>query len=128
MKIPKKINYKKRLWKVFSEYIRRRDKGCCFTCGTVKDWKEMDAGHYIPAGQSPPPLYFSEKNVNCQCTSCNRFKHGNLSVYTRSLMDKFGTGIIDELFELKRHKVKWNAWTYQVKIDEYKKKLEEIGN
>ena len=125
-KLPKKINYKKRLWKVFSEYTRRRDKGHCFTCNTVKEWKQMDAGHFIPKGQSPPPLYFSEKNVHCQCTACNRYKHGNLHEYARRLVFIYGADILDELNGLKQKKVKWNNWTYQVKIDEYKKKIEEL--
>ena len=126
-KLPKKINYKKRLWKIFSEYIRRRDKGQCFTCGTIKEWKQMDAGHFIPAGQSPPPLYFDERNVNCQCTSCNRFKHGNLSVYGLRLTQRYGSEILETLFELKRNKVKWSNWTYKFMIDEYKKKIEELN-
>jgi len=124
----KKINWKKRFWKVFSEYIRRRDRGQCFTCSTRKDYKEMDAGHYIPAGvcQLAPALYFSEKNVHCQCTACNRFKHGNLSVYAINLVRKYGPNILTELDHLKNQHTKWTDWTYKVYIDEYKRKLEEL--
>jgi hypothetical protein len=122
----KRINYKKRLWKVFSEYIRRRDQGKCFTCSTVQEWKDTDAGHYIPAGQSNPALYFSEKNVNCQCTSCNRYKHGNLTVYAVRLQDKHGVGVLQELDTLKHLHVKWNSWTYKIKTDEYKQKIAEL--
>ena len=122
-----KINYKKRLWKLFSEYIRRRDGGRCYTCSTVKSWKEMNAGHYIPAGQSPPPLYFDERNVHCQCTSCNRFKHGNATRYAEHLIQEYGADIFSQFSALRANKVKWNSWTYQIKIDEYKKKLEDYG-
>jgi hypothetical protein len=128
LKLPKKIDWEKRLWRVFSEYIRRRDDGQCFTCGTKQDWRSCDAGHYIPAGvsQLAPALYFSEKNVNCQCTSCNRFKHGNLSVYALRLVQKYGPEVILELDSLKRQRTKWTDWTYKIMIDEYKKKLEEL--
>ena len=122
----KRINWKKRFWKIFSEYIRRRDDGHCFTCGAIKYWKQMDAGHYVSAGKSPPPLYFSEKNVNCQCTSCNRFKHGNLEVYALRLCQKYGNGILEELETTRNQGGKWSNWTYKVKIDEYKQKLEAL--
>lgn len=36
--------------KIFSEYIRKRDKGVCYTCGKVQDWKKCDNGHYIRRG------------------------------------------------------------------------------
>jgi len=44
---------KNKLWKLVSEYVRRRhadENGytACYTCGTIKHWKEMDAGHAIP--------------------------------------------------------------------------------
>jgi len=122
----KKPNLKKKLWKIFSEYIRRRDDGKCYTCSTKKDWKEMDAGHFIPAGGSNPELYFNEKNVHCQCTSCNRFKHGNLSVYAYNLTLQYGDKILDELFELKHKLVKWTPADYEAKIEYYKQLLDEM--
>ncbi len=133
MKLPipkcgKRVNYKKRFWKIFSEYIRRRDKGKCYTCSTVKEWKNMDAGHYVNAGKSPPPLYFNEKNVHAQCTACNRFKHGNLEVYARNLVRQYGANILEELETMRLAGGKWNSWTYQVKIDEYKQKLTELND
>ena len=128
MKLPKKINYKKRLWKIFSEYIRRRDGGKCYTCSTIGEWKTFDAGHYIPAGKSNPELYFNEKNVQSQCTACNRYKHGNLSVYAIKLVQEYGgTSVLEELESIRKRSVKWNAWTYQVKIDEYKRKLDGLN-
>ena len=88
----------------------------------------MDAGHYIPAGvsQLAPELYFSEKNVNCQCTSCNRFKHGNLSVYALRLVQKYGAEVILELDALKRLHTKWTNWTYSYYIDIYKQKIKDL--
>lgn len=89
-------SYKKKAWKVFSEFIRRRDKGRCFTCGKKLSWKEMDAGHYIPASVCGLYLYFDERNVNCQCTACNRFRHGNLTQYALKLQKKYGKDILEE--------------------------------
>jgi hypothetical protein len=126
LKLKKKINWKRRLWKVFSEYIRRRDQGKCFTCDTQKPWQEMDAAHYVPASVCPPALYFDERNVNCGCTSCNRYKHGNLSVYAYRLAVKHGPEILGELEAKKRVGGKWNEWTYQTKVEEYKSKIKEL--
>jgi hypothetical protein len=124
LKLPKKINWKKRFWKVFSEYIRKRDGGKCFTCSTQREWNDdMNAGHYVNAGKSNPALYFSGKNVHCQCTSCNLFKSGNLEVYALRLARKYGAGIFEELETLRNQQIKWNAWTYQMKIEEYKNKI-----
>ena len=123
----KRINWKKRFWKVFSEYVRKRDGGQCFTCSTKRAWNDgMQAGHYINAGKSPPHLYFHEQNVHAQCVSCNYHKHGNLEVYARNLVRAYGADILEHLESLRHQQVKWDAWTYQIKIDEYKRKLREM--
>ena len=44
-----KKGLKNKLWKVCSEYIRRRDKGICFTCGRKASGSGYHAGHYIPS-------------------------------------------------------------------------------
>ena len=117
--------YKKRLWMVFSQYIRQRDKGICISCGKVDEWKNTDAGHYIPktAGLA---LYFDEKNVNAQCTSCNRFRHGNLSQYALALRRKHGEQILEELEWKRRLITKITELDYVELIKLYKKKISEL--
>ena len=50
----RKTNYKEKLWKVFSEYIRLRDADdrgyCnCISCGKVIFLERfIEAGHYVP--------------------------------------------------------------------------------
>lgn len=120
---------KKLFWKIFSEYIRRRDSingyATCISCGKKDYWRNMDAGHYIPktAGLA---LYFNEQNVNSQCTYCNRWMHGNLSKYAIGLRKKYGDNILKELNE-KRHKIiKIRTPEYKKLIEEYKKKIDVI--
>ena len=118
-------SYKKALWIIFSKYIRLRDGGMCFSCGKKDDWKNLDAGHYIPktAGLA---LYFDEKNVNSQCTYCNRFMHGNLSQYALALRMKYGETILEEL-EWKRRKItRISIPEYQKLIQLYKDKVKEL--
>lgn len=115
---------KKELWMIFSKYIRQRDQGICFSCGKKDFWRRMDAGHYIPktAGLA---LYFDERNVNCQCTYCNRYMHGNLAKYAIALRKKYGETILEDL-DKERYKIKViKSIEYQNLIEYYKNKLLE---
>ena len=114
------------LWRhYFSPYIRQRDRGVCFTCGNTKDWKEQQAGHFIPKG-SYSDTEFDEINVNCQCASCNTFKHGNLTEYTLRLIDKYGREVVDDLQRRKYKTKKWKVEELEALIEIYKEKLENV--
>lgn len=115
---------KLKLWEVFSKYIRQRDKGVCISCGKVDDWKRTDAGHYIPKTKGLS-IYFNERNVNCQCTHCNRFMHGNLDAYAIALRKKYGNGILEELDEVRKHKLILNRLQYVTLIEHYKELLKK---
>lgn len=121
---------KKDLWKVFSEWIRRKDAdfngyATCVTCGIRKHWKELDAGHYIAktAGLS---VYFEEKNVHPQCTACNRFRHGNLAQYALYLKGKYGDQILEELDWKRKQKAEIKLGEYIKLIEIYKTKLKNL--
>ena len=83
----------------------------------------MDAGHYIPTSICGEYLYFSEVNVNCQCTSCNRFKHGNLTEYARRLTEKHGLTILKKLDKIKKEGKVMSAVEMLKRIKKYEKKL-----
>jgi Bacteriophage Lambda NinG protein len=119
---------KKDLWKVFSMYIRQRDKGVCFTCGKRDEWKNMDAGHYIPKSVGGSNLYFHEKNVHAQCTACNRFRHGNLHEYSIRLQEKYGPGILQVLAVAKKNSRPYSAAELTILINDYKRKLAELNS
>ena len=126
-----KAELKKQLWRVFSRYIRIRDKGKCISCGKIAArWQDCDAGHFIPAGSCGIMLYFDERNVNCQCTTCNRWKHGNLSAYAWALERKYGAGMMEELWAIKGNNVgaRWTTDKFEDKIKYYEDLLEELKN
>jgi hypothetical protein len=79
-------------WKLMSEYVRRRDKGVCFTCRKINDWRKCHAGH-----RHHGKLNFDEMNINCQCNSCNTYLHGNLGSYERHLIEKYRLEEVKEL-------------------------------
>jgi hypothetical protein len=122
-KTPAKL--KKELWKLFSEYIRRKDADengnvKCFTCSKVNPWKMMHAGHYIRASAGLS-TYFDEQNVNVQDYACNIWRDGNSDEYALALQRKYGEDILNELNRRKQKIVK--DFPFEKKIAEYKEKL-----
>lgn len=131
---------KKRLWNTFSKYIRIRDAisqyddiqyvDCC-TCGQTKEIKNIDAGHFIPAG-SCNKLRFEEKNVHAQCRRCNSYFSGEQDLYAQFIENTYGK---DELKRLRKER--WETKKDSIielrqMIKLYKKKLknltDEYGN
>lgn len=114
-------------WTYFSKFIRQRDADengmvSCFTCGAVKHWKEMDAGHYVPASVSLA-LRLHEKNVHAQCTACNRFRHGNLTQYALALKKKYDEFIL-ETFET----IRCNSQGFRYSESDYREIAERYKN
>lgn len=87
-------------------------------------WRDLDAGHYVPAGECGFGLLFNETNVHGQCKKCNRFQGGRQALYTFALDRKFGTGFGESLWSKKWGINKeWSKLEYEDKIIEYKDKI-----
>lgn len=122
MAIRKTVTYSKakdRAWKAFSEFIRRRDNGKCFTCGIIKPWKQMQAGHWIP-GRHNSNL-FNEQGCHCQCYHCNVGLKGNPVVYYDNMIKRYGRGTCELLKakdkEIREYKV-WELLEIEAKYKE----------
>ena len=121
------------VWNIFSKFIRARDANwqgyCkCISCSVMKNWKEMDSGHFIPKG-SDYALKFNEINNNAQCTSCNRYKSGNLISYRFGLVNKYGEKKVKQLEQshyFKTTKKKLDQLQLNMMYDYYKKKFDEL--
>ena len=107
---------KAKAWKACSKYCRLRDAlayckerginlhqfsrpediiGACCTCGAVKSWFLMDAGHFISRGAGGVSgVYFDERNVNLQCKRCNAFKQGAPEEYREFIGKKYGEDMV----------------------------------
>ncbi len=124
--------WKKELWKVFSLYIRTRDKFSCFTCPQNYSKREnlpypsaIQAGHFIEKSVGGLVLYFDEKNVHAQCYQCNINRGGYHSEYYPRMIKKYGQELVDELQHLKRNGYrKISDLEYVNLIEEYQNKLE----
>jgi len=104
---------KKKTWSVMSRYIRQKyaDKDgfvkCC-SCSTTKHWKEMQAGHFVPAGRGNACRFIAE-NVHPQCFHCNINLGGNASAYALFMLEKYGETWIRELEETANTTVKFTV-------------------
>ncbi len=88
---------KAKCWKGISAYVRKLGAdefgyNTCYTCGSVKHWKEMNCGHYIHG-----KLDYDTRNLKCQCVRCNQHLSGNLGEYALRLIKENGTEWIDQL-------------------------------
>jgi len=113
----------KELDAIYSKYIRKRDKGVCFTCGKEAPQKKMQAGHYISRRVLSCRYY--DKNVHCQCVACNIYKEGNKPAYALALQKKYGKGILEELDSLSHISIKYTRGKLSGMIFYYKEKYGE---
>lgn len=118
-----------KLWKVFSEYIRRKDTDSngiarCVTCGKFGHWKEMQCGHFI--SRRHLSTKFDEKNNGVQCEGCNLFNQGKQYEYSRYIDKKYGPGTANDLLIKSKQPSKFTRFDYEYKIKEYKEKLKNL--
>lgn len=112
---------KRKLWEVFSKYIRQRDKGICFTCGRKCEGSGYHAGHFIPKSVGGIALYFNEENVHGQCYNCNINLGGNQFIFGT----KLGLDIVNKLYAIKQQTNKWTEEDYLQRTAYYKEKINE---
>lgn len=111
---------KKKLDKIFSEWIRKRngEYSLCYTCGKRLHWKELQAGHYIPRNNMA--TRWDERNVQTQCVGCNVFGKGKPDEFAIHLIKQYGQAILDELHRLKHTIKKWTVIDLETMIEKYK--------
>ena len=126
IKYPKKPKLEKlskihaRLWKIMSNYVRKRD-GKCVICGSTSN---LQSSHYIHGNCYD----FNETVINANCSAChllfgkNPFQPGELvrKKYREYLESKWGKSIIDNLIIIKHDTYKPNRTYYE----EIEKELE----
>ena len=125
MKNPKRSTLIKKLDKIFSEYIRKRDadkKGYvkCITSGKKYHYTEVDAGHFI--SRKEMATRWHEDNVYAQSRYDNRYRYGKQYEYSLAL-EKKKKGLPKHLYNLSKETVKYSITDLQNLIDKYKKKL-----
>ena len=105
-------------WKLLSEYVRRRDKGICFTCGVKDEWKNQQCGHFIHGRDD----YENPQWFRCQCPRCNNWLSGNLGIFARKLIELYGLKAVEDYQKYHPPK-KWKVQELNQVIKELKEKL-----
>ena len=105
MKKPKITTLARKAWSLMSLRSRMKDADgmgmvACITCGQVKHYKEMHAGHFFHASKQRPITY-DDRNIHAQCPGCNTYKGGARDDYAVAIVNRYGPKALQELHELK---------------------------
>ena len=123
----KRTNLVKNLDAWFSRYIRLTySKGGyarCFTCGTRKHWKQLQAGHF--QSRAKYSVRWSEDNVRPQCAKCNIQNGGQQYVFGQNL-NKEREGLADEMVQKGHILCKYSDSELQEKIDYYRGQVKRL--
>lgn len=119
----KKTDYKAKLDKEFSLYIRLRDAfpggmTRCISCNQIKPFEKIDCGHFY--SRSHLATRFDEDNCHGECSYCNRFKSDHLLGYRENLIKKIGQTRVDLLAFKKDQISKISDFEYKQLIKYYK--------
>jgi hypothetical protein len=128
-KKPTLKSLKNKAWKVFSEWVRRKDADeggtvHCVTCRAPIYWKEAHAGHFV-GGRNNAVLLHPDI-VHPQCVRCNIFLSGNYAEYALYMLDKFGREKVEEFLSLRRQVVKLTRADFEASIETYQQKLKDL--
>jgi hypothetical protein len=125
---------KKKLWPIFSEYIRLRDclrttgsleYGECFTCDRPSlPISKLQAGHFIPGHHNA--TLFSEQGCHAQCAQCNVYEHGRQWEYGKRLDELYGVGTAERLKQESDEIKKLSTEELEGMIEDYKSRVEKL--
>ena len=118
---------KKKLDKVFSEWIRRSFANIngdviCYTFGKVLPWKQAHCGHFI--SRSYLATRFDPDNCRPQCIGCNLFGNGKPLDFEENLVREIGKKKVEALKQ-KRHQIT-KDYPYVSEIERYQRLLIEL--
>ena len=114
----------------FSRYIRLKHSSeglcSCYTCGTIKDIKDVDNGHYLK--REHKATRFHENNCRPQCKTCNGdTKHNGKQIeFRENLVNEIGIDAVEQIESLGRTTIKANGYFYRQIADEYRIKVNEL--
>lgn len=126
------LTLKRKLWVLFSTFIRLRDCDAtgyckCCTCNKEVFWtgpSSANAGHFFTKKGSPA-LLFEENDVNAQCRFCNKMQRNAISWdYFLYMEKKYGRQEIDRLASLRKVDFKFSREWLEDKIKFYSEKVE----
>jgi len=114
---------------VFSQYIRLRavdetGTGQCFTCGAMRHWSEVDAGHFM--SRACMSTRWDERNVQYQCKRCNGFRSGEQYLFSQNLDRVYGEGTAEGLHIASKQTYKYTRDELESLYHHYKRLVDEL--
>lgn len=120
---------KKQAWQALSRLVRAEEPKCC-TCGAPTEhaghWKHNTDKENKQLGGNE--LWYDRRNVHGQCLQCNNFRSSNPVEYAIFMEEKYGHGIIQELYRLYRTPKKWTILEILAVKDKYEDLLVGVYN
>lgn len=118
--------FHKKAQAAFNAFIRERDKGNpCISCGKPDNGQhQRHASHYRSVGACSS-LRYDERNVHASCSLCNNYLSGNLANYRVSMIEKFGSELVEWL-ESQPKSFKWTREMLEDIEKQYKLKLKQL--
>lgn len=128
-KKPTLKSLKNKAWKLFSEYVRRRDAmpdgwGHCYTCMAPGHWKDLQCGHAIPGRHNA--VLLDDEICRPQCPRCNVWMRGRYEIFTAKLIRERGLEWFEKKLEGARRVVKFSRNDFEMAIQVYKQKVEAL--
>jgi hypothetical protein len=97
----------KTVWRKFSHYLKKKYSNFsgyakCYTCETVYDVKELQAGHLFHRGnQKYKMVDFDENHIRLQCIRCNYYSETQHKIFYDKLVKEIGKKAVNKL-EIRR--------------------------
>lgn len=128
-KTPRKKAIEK-LDKVFSLWVRTRDLQpgglqTCYTCGTVKPWKELHAGHFVTRAKYA--TRWDPRNVKPQCYGCNIHRYGAAWEFGKAIDREHGEGTADMLHAYAQRPAKFLTIDLEAMAEKYFRECGDFG-
>jgi len=114
----------KKLDKIFSEYIRARDKYKCITCGATKETHIIQCGHLF--SRQCHSTRWDESNAHAQCAGCNYRHEFDFEQFRRAWIDRHSAAEYDKLYAKFSGHTKFTNSELEAMIGYYQKKIQEI--
>jgi len=129
-KLPTLSSLEKKLDKVFSEYIRRKDADeggtvACVTCGKLFHWKEVHCGHFVK--RQHRAVRWDVDNAGPQCVRDNLHMGGRQDDFAIHILASKGRFTLDRLMAAKYKPVKFTRADLEKLIEGFKEKLEGLN-
>ena len=110
------------LWTLFSKYIRERDTDkTCITCSLPLNG-DIQAGHYVPVGDSSVDMWFREDNVHGEHANCNAdWNNWHLVPMRKNMVKLYGEEHVSQMdsYAGRKDSTKWEEEDYVRLIKKY---------